>query len=210
MPLPIGALAAASAIPGLVNAGVGIYQLSQAKKYLETDRPTYTRPEEIKQATELARRESELSTLPGEAVFRNRLAGSTASGVSALKNTADSPVDIASGVTKLVQSEQKQLTDLQIQAEQNRKEAVSRLQGALGVEAGYSDREFEVNQWEPYMNAMRAAAALQSAGSTNLAGGLQSAGTSALSAGIQAYGYNQQEKIQTPWQQWLMTQGATK
>jgi len=198
MPVGLG-LAALSALPGLAQAGLGIYQAVQGAKYAKTPRPTYKRPEEITKATELARRQSVQTELPGEKLLRTRLSGKLAEGVSALKSVSDSPVDIQSNITKMVGSQSRALSDVSVQAEQMRLTNMQRFQQALGVQAGYTDKEFQVNKYEPYANAMRAAAMMTSAGTQNISMGADSA----LAGGLGAYqGSQYLSKLQSYETQW--------
>ena len=199
------ALAALAAVPGLIKAGTGIYQSAQAKK-LEKDnpRPKFETPDQITSATELARRASLRSKLPGQELIEQDLASRTAKGVSVLKETGDSPVDIAAGVTKLVGGEQRALTDLKVSAEDLRMRNEARLQSALGVEAGYELEGFKMNEFEPYLNAMKASSALGASGVQNIFGGLDSAGAGAIGAVGSSEMMDFYKNQQTPYNQYMM------
>lgn len=199
-------MTAISAIPGLAQAGLGIGQLIQAKKYEKEKRPTYETPAEVKEATELARREASRGRLKEQDIFEQALSGKLSEGVSALKETSDSPVDIASGITRMVGSQNRALTESAVAAERIQRENVARLQQSLGLEASYTDKGFVYNQYEPYMNAMRAAASLRSAGITNIFQGADSG----IAGGMQTYFggqyQNQMESYMTNWQRWKESQ----
>lgn len=177
MAIGLAALAALSAIPGALKTGLGIYQLAQANKYSKEERPTYRIPEEVTKATELARREAAQTGLPGEDVLKTRLAGTMAQGASALERAGDSPVDILAGISRIAGQQNRTISDVSIQAEQLRRDNLARFQQALGIQSQYEDKAFQVNKWEPYANAMRAAAMLRSSGTQNLAGGVDEMGS---------------------------------
>jgi len=196
-PVTLSIIAGLSALP---QAGVGIAQLIQGNKFRKEKRPTYDIPDQVKKSTSIAAREASRTRLPGQDKMEERLGSRTASGVSALKETADSPVDIGAGVTKLVGAENRALTDLDIAAANMFQQNQSRLQSALGVEAGYEDRKFQLNEFEPYMNAQRAAAQLSSAGTQNLYGGLQSGMTQGVGTFQNATYANELLARQTEWE----------
>ena len=181
MTLSLAALAAISAIPGVAQAGLGAYQSIQAAKLRkENERPEFEIPGQITSATELARRQASRTKLPGQDIMEAQLGSQTAAGVSALKEVSDSPVDIAAGVTRLTEGQRRATNQLNISAEELRQRNIARLQSMLGTEAGFEVQKFQMNEYEPYLNAMKTAAALGAAGTQNIAGGLDSAGSGVL------------------------------
>ena len=178
MPIPLALLAA---IPGAVQAGLGIAQSIKAKKFREQfERPTFQTPESIDRLVASARSGATQTELPGQRLTEERLAGSTAAGARALREATDSPAVAAANVANLFGKQNEALVDLRIAAAENQERNRRNLEEKFGIAADFEVKEFELNKLNPFIDAARASRELSAAGIQNLFGGVQSAGGGAF------------------------------
>ncbi len=184
-PITIASLAA-SAIPGIAKLFGGGSQVRQAKQIEANNRFTpYQTPQEIMQATQLAEREF-TNGMPGMSSAVNRIGASGANAFNRGVQGATSGADVLDLVTKTQFNEDQAMNNLNQEALGFRTNALGNYVGALNNQAGYRDKEYQINYLEPYQRKANLAASLYGAGKTNQFGGLDSLATSAL-AGLTAY-----------------------
>lgn len=163
-PLTIGLIA------GIPSLALGAYQAYQGYQLGQKKRPEYEIPGAIKSMLGMSERMA-TEGLPGEAAIRESITGSTSRGANLLERSAQG-AQLLGGITDIVGSEQGQLTNLGVQSAQQKVLNQQRLQDALNTYAQYEDKQFEINELQPYLQAMQQAQALTSAGVQNVVGGL--------------------------------------
>lgn len=179
-PLTIAMLA--KLVPMGINAIKSGVQASQAKKLAKTERPEYQIPEEALQALNQAKYLSGMTELPGQNLMEAKVGQNLSKGVSELERVSTNPADLASNVAKMYMSGNESINDIGLQAGQQYLRNQGMLTDALGTMAGYRDKQFEINEMQPYENNMAASAALREGSFRNA-----SAAGQDLSSGLSGY-----------------------
>jgi hypothetical protein len=169
-------------VPMGINAIKSGVQASQAKKLAQTQRPDYQIPEEALQALNQAKYLSGMTELPGQNLMEARIGQNLSKGVSELERVSTNPADLASNVAKMYMSGNESINDIGLQAGQQYLRNQGLLTDALGTMAGYRDKQFDINEMQPYENNMAAAAALREGSFRNA-----SAAGQDLSSGLSGY-----------------------
>lgn len=192
-PITIASLAA-SAIPGIAKLFGGGSQVREAKKLAASNTFTpYQTPEQILEATQLAENEFR-NGMPGMTSALSNLGGSSAAAFDRGLSGATSGADVLNLATNINANENQGLNALNDQALNYRNTSLGNYSNALGTEAGYADKEYQINKLDPYNRKANLAASMYGAGKTNQFSGLDSLATSAL-AGATAYqNYKKQGK----------------
>lgn len=164
----MAAIAAGTSIASAISRGVQARKQGQMAEDIREQypRPTYEIPQSQQEALEISRGLSTMG-LPGLSATQGMMGEATSAGVRALRESGQDPASILAAVTGLYSQQQKQATQLGITDAQQRLANLAGLQGQLGVMAGYEDKAFDMNQWQPYMQAAQAAGALEQASITN-------------------------------------------
>ena len=162
------------AVNSLLQTGLGISQLMQARKY-RTQRPTYEMPEEI--GNQLALRQQQLNArMPGARQMERNLAASAESARYNQQQGAQSSAELLAAQGATQGTTNRALRDLQISEAQDYERRTQGLERAQMNMANARDKEFHVNQMDPYMEDSATRSALIEGGFQNISGGLASAG----------------------------------
>jgi len=185
-PVTIAALigAATSAVQGIA----GGFQLAKANKLeKQYPRPTATKSQSIQDLQGYAYGRMLDQDVPGGEIYRNEIAGATASGLKAASQMG-SGAEAYGMLDRLVLGQQKQYSQLAAKAAEQRYAAegdyMNILQGPVYQE------ERRVDYWNkemPYLQAAEAARALRESGSQNIMSGVKNVAgvaTSTLNADI--------------------------
>ena len=192
MPLPIIA-----AIPGLVKAGLGIYQTIRGSR-MNPKRPTYEIPGQVGEELAMSRQEA-YGRMPGALYAQDRINENTASGQYALQRGVTNSSQLLSGIAQLQMQRNIASRGLMESEANDSFRRTQNLRRSLGVMATYKDKQFQLNKMEPYQDAARTKAALIQSGLINSFSGLGEAGSSMMMAdyrnkqqqsGIMPEGYN--------------------
>ena len=164
------ALPLLAAIPTAVQAGTGIYQAIKGRQLANsTARPDYSIPQEMLDMMT----DSEVQALRGlpaeqrQQYLDNVMRAQQAS----LEAMGDRKAGLAglAGVQQQATDAYRNMLSMDSQA---RMDAEQRLQGVRGTMADYKDKQFQVNEMQPYQNTMQAAEAMKGAGLQNIMGGV--------------------------------------
>lgn len=191
MAVPLAALVAAQAAPGLLSAGYkffkGNQQEREGKKLLNTQRREYYRPDESLEALKLAKIQANNQELPGQPVLENNISAAAATGLDNLARTTGSSGDLIDGAIKLKANEMDAINDLNVTGANQQVQDIQNLQQQLGIQSGYSDKEFSYNIDQPYQNKIAAGNALVNSGGQNKFAGVDEfAGVAASAASTMA------------------------
>ena len=182
--MPMGAAWIGPAIQGTVGIGemaYGAHQKSKAKSLLaDLERPTYEIPEEILQNVSVAERIA-LEGLPEQERrnFVENIQRSTQAGGELLQERG---LGVA-GVAALGQNEAdayKMLLGADVAAKREGQGAAAQARSSL---ASFREREFQINQFEPYMQSYLEGQALLGAGEQNIQKGAASLAESGANLG---------------------------
>lgn len=168
----IGA-AIGGAVAGLAKTGFGIYQYRKGQRQLEgLERPEYEIPEEIRQNLTQAQLMA-LEGLPTEQKqeFVENIQRTMQTGLRGLQERGTG----LAGITDLAQQQIdafRQLFGADVAARQTAQKGLATARGTM---AGFKEREFDINEMQPYIQDYLQAQATSGAGVQNIFGGVQQA-----------------------------------
>ena len=170
MPLPL----AATLIPAVAQAGMGIYQMYKGAKQADQAQAMqqdYVIPQEIYDTLTTAEIQA-LEGMPAEqkAQFVQNIERSASQGIGALQ---DRRAGVAA-IPALVQNQNDAYMNLATQDAVARQANIDRLQAARGQMAGYLDKQYDLNVFQPYMAQLESAQSMKGAGMQNIYGALGS------------------------------------
>lgn len=196
--MPAGGLLTASIIggaSGLLQLGLGIGSRAKGKRKLREAESFYAKnkydiPESARSALGVAERQASGVGLPGEDLYRARLGESTAAGVGAAKEAATSASDVLSVLSSLYGGQMQGEQDIALEAARRYDVNQANLQQALGTMAGFEERKWNYNVYEPYKRMLGQAEAYQQRGSQEISSGLGTLG--GVAGGLTQVGSAQQ------------------
>ena len=162
----VGALAA---IPAAIQAGTGIYQLIRGNQLANSmERPNYSIPQEVLDNLTDAEIQA-LRGLPAEQrqQYLDNVMRSQQASLGAMDDRKGGLAGLA-GVQQQSNDAYRNLLTMDAQA---RMDAEQRLQGVRTQVADAKDKEWQLNELNPYMETMQAAEAMRGAGLQNIMGG---------------------------------------
>jgi len=185
--IPLG-LAVATALPAVLQTGVGLAQWIKGNKALkDAERPVREIPAEVMQNLSQAQVQA-LEGMP-EAQRMAYIEDIQRSTQGGLRQLSDRRSGIA-GVTQLHQNELDAQRGLMGQDAMMRMQNQDRLQAQRTEMGRQRDIQFDVNQYQPFLDKMRMAEGLIGSGMQNVMGGVKSGGRMATDI----YQYNQSKK----------------
>ena len=170
----------------LAQAGYGIYQTVKGGIDARNNvRPTYQIPESMREAMDTAERMSNRGL--DEQTRQNYLQGLTDTRAAAFQGLSDRKAGIGSvaGVQQREIAGQQQLAAMD---NEQRMRNIAALQDMRMKMSSFEEREFDMNQMQPYEDRAAAASAMQGAGLQNIFGAAESY------AKMEMSGYNQQQR----------------
>lgn len=180
MPLPLVLIPIiASAVGAASKLGMAAYQNKMSKKVAKP-RPTYNRPGEVQTAEGLAA--NAYNSAGDTRLEEQAIDNSAANAVYQLSNSGNNSATNMAMIAALQGSANQAKTQAVLGARTRKDELRGQYEQALNNSAQYSDKEFQVNKFEPYQNAALAAQQLKSAAGKNMEGGIKDAISVALNA----------------------------
>jgi len=157
---------------GSTQIAMGIYQMSQAKKYARHKRPEYKIPDALQTYLLNARQRANTYGLPGQGALENKINAQSGIGTQTLMQSQQSPASIAAGVAALDQNSKGAMAQLGVEGARFKAGQQGAQDNALQMMAAEQKKQWEWDRQSPYLNAMAAAAALNGAGMQNIQGGM--------------------------------------
>lgn len=154
--------------PSLIAAGKSAIQGKQAQELGKSKRPEYQIPEAQKQALQQARYVAGMRELPGQNLMEGRLGENLGKGISDLRNVASNPSDMASNVARMYSANTNAVNDIGMSASRQWLQNQGILSSQLGQMAQAQDKQFDVNQMQPYLANKAAESALREGSFRNL------------------------------------------
>lgn len=183
MPIPLAISAGLAAVQPLYKMGRGIGQKIQGKKLQKSlQRPNYTTPDQIKEATDIARMAYMDPRLRGQALMEDNIQAGTSGTIRASQDASGSSAQLLAAATAAGAQQQGAYQNLMQRGLQQQAQDEANLSRALGREARYADQEFQYNLQQPYEEKAATAGAQSEAGDQNIYGAVGDAGS--LAAGI--------------------------
>ena len=172
------------AIPQTFKVVDGIRQNREANRLMDENvRPEYEIPNEVKQALEIARVMASRNKMPGQEILENQIQGQLGNQVRDIKDLSVSSGQALNAAANAYAGQQNRLQDLGVQSARNKQELEAVLMAKLEGIAQYQDKEFKMNEMDPYLDAAMTASALKQSGLTNIYSGFEGIGR----VGSQAY-----------------------
>lgn len=164
--LPLATFATPAALQGILGLG----QLA-AGIGMKVDRPKYEIPA-AQQEEMAASRMQQFGRMPGVNYANQRIDQNAASSAYRLQKGATNPSQLLSGLAGIqLNSNIASRGLLEAEAgDQIRRDAIFRR--SLGVMAGYQDKKWQLNKFDPYMNKAATKSALIGGGLQNISGGV--------------------------------------
>lgn len=197
LPLISLGLAAASSIPEIAKLIASAKQAKLADQLGATPRPTYTIPGAQAEAVANARNMADNRTLPGQQTMEDKLGANTANAAQ-MATQKGNPADILATISALNGNQNDAQNSINTNAVSYQDQNRDKLNTQLGQQAAYQDKAFQINQMEPYNNAMKASSALKNASMLNEQSGITGLASDAsmgLSSAIPSTGINQTDTM---------------
>lgn len=188
-------------ISGIAEGGsstaAAIWQYHKAKE-LEKEagaRPLYQTPASAQQALELSRERSLMNKYPGQDLYENQVQQRTANQVGTIQDTASTSVGALEAARRSYLDENNLMDKSQINNLNWQDEAQKAYRNQLMANAGYQDKEWELNKWNRYKDYSLAAQQMNAAAINNFFKGV-SAGNYGGSQGMGNISNNRQQSQQ--------------
>lgn len=149
--------------------GTGISQGIKGKKMAEgAVRPQYQIPKSAQTALSNAEAMAASSMFPGQQRAEENIYGATSQALTSAKEASGSSADFLAGISGVAGAEQEALGGLATKALEYQDTNKQRLNEALMSMAPYEDKQFEINQYQPFIDQVNAARALKGASRENI------------------------------------------
>lgn len=171
----------AGLLGGLFGIGTGIYNLFKAGSIHPKFVP-YQIPDEIK--SELALSEGQLNAeMPGTAQYTQNIQQSQGSAIGEAERAGGGASNILASLGSIQGQSNQAYNQLQVAQAQDYQRRLANLQQSQNTMAAYKDKQYEINEYEPYIRDLQRKYDLQGAGFGNIAQGLGSLSGGMLSGG---------------------------
>ena len=199
MPIPgavSGAMSGLNALAGMITGGM---QMRRGRKLADSlTRPTYEISDANKEALGTARMRAATSQVPGQRQIEDRLAGTTANSLRAIKEASTNPAALITGVTGLNRTESDAMLDLGIEGAKYQASNMDKLVDELHRYGALEDKAWQLNEYEPYKADAAAASAMIGAGGQNLLKGFGGLTSTAGLMGQDIMAQNRQQNTEIP------------
>ena len=180
--------AAISAAVPLAQGIYGIAQKAKANKMRKAyDQPMYNIPGAMDEQYGLAQSLAFDPTLPGQNLIEAGLDRGLATGNRAIMEAGMSGAERLAAINAGVGNRMDSNMQLAVQMAQQQQADIANYQNALNTMAGYQDKRWQLNEQQPWMDAMSAANRLDDAGAQNMMTALKDVsgiGAAAVTGGI--------------------------
>lgn len=169
-------LAAIAAIPALAQTGLGAFQAIKGSR-MKPQRPVYQRPQEIDALVDRTQARAGAARFAGQELAEQSADAQAAQFLNRARGTAQdsfSLSSLAAGSALMRSSRQREIDQMALQDRDRRQSAAD---AALQTAAGFSDKEFDINQQQRFLDESATKSALTGAGIQNLQSGLTGLGS---------------------------------
>lgn len=174
----------ASGVGAASKGAMAAYQNKMANKVAKP-RPTYTRPGEVVTAEALAA--NAYNSAGDTRLEQQAIDNSVANSAYQLGNSGNSSATNMAMIAALNANANRAKTNAVLEGRMRKDQLRGNYQQQLNNSAQYTDKEFQVNKFEPYQNAALAAQQLKSAAGKNMEGAIKdliAGGLNAASGGL--------------------------
>jgi len=199
---PISKALLASAVSNLPGMVLGGSQLMKSNR-MNPVRPEYEIPESEKRALGVAEGLASQTRLPGQSAIEGRLDQTTANSLATIERMGYGGASDINAASRAFGNQQDKETELGVAAAGFNIQNQKNLEGALSRMATYEDKQWQINEQQPFLDDSRAKAALYEGGMENLVGGFKdtAGGVSniLLADAMKTGGYKQQQLPDMPY-----------
>ena len=160
----------------MLKGGIAASQFNKANKLAKWPQPEATIPEATKRAVSEAEMINTLRGYPGMETDIDLLRETGQTGIEAVKHLAQDPSSAIAGVTGLNTTMTEGMADIYNQGLNFKAQNIDRLMRAYALLSEEEKRVFDLNQYQPWMAAMDASAALKGGAYENVANALDDLG----------------------------------
>ena len=144
-------------LPSVVKAGAAISQNNRAKRLASQPRPQYQVPEAVEDAVDVARSEYLNPNLYARNYAVENVNQGAAQGIRAAKDSGGGANGVLATIAALNANQNNAYQNIAAQGQLKRSQDAWRLERQLGNLGSYQDREFMVNEMQPYLDYQQAA-----------------------------------------------------
>ena len=159
------------AIDVATKLGLGAFQLAKAGK-IKTERPYKEIPIEIYDYLNKAKEMAGKTRLPAQDLMQQDLRQTTMDALSKAQEIGGGSGNVLGALSGLYGNETRGINQLNIAAAQQNRQSQQDLYRAMQTMAGYKDKQWQINELDPYMRDMATKSALLGSGVQNIAGGV--------------------------------------
>jgi hypothetical protein len=171
---PITMFALAQGIPAVAQGITGAFQMRQSRKMLkDLKRPEMEIPDSAVAALSKAKSIGSSFDMPGQDQAEQLLDQQVAGAASNIQETASSPAEALAALSNVYANRMTSQTELAGQAAQSYMQRQQNVQAELNRMADWEQKQFEVNEMQPFMDTSAAASALGAGGMQNMYEGIK-------------------------------------
>ena len=148
------AVAGGTGISEIIAGVIGTNKSADAIKELRKRYPEMSIPEAIVQATDLARQDAQRTRLPGQDLYEQQIAQSTAQGIAQSREAATSAADSLGATTSLYGQQSNAMTNLQIEAARQQAQNKKLYGQQLNTLGQWQQQQYYMNEYYPWVSEM--------------------------------------------------------
>jgi len=160
---------------GIAEIVAGYMATEEASEKLKEHDKRYPKmdiPQAVVAATDLARQESQRTTLPGQSLYEQQIGANTAAGIAQSREVATSASDLLGATTNLYGQQNQAMTNLQIEAARNQAQAKQVYGQQLNTLGSWQQQQYYMNEYYPWVSKKNELQGIQQSGYDMLVGGI--------------------------------------
>lgn len=171
--------------PQVLKIGQGAFQKNQAKRMMDDNvRPTYSTPDEINKLLAIAKNNASLSQMPGRNFAMQELDANVANAATSITEASSSSAGAMAALTNLQANRGSEVRQMALEDANFQLQQDELLKQALELKASFTDKEFQLNEMQPFQDTAMAAGAMYGAGTQNMYSGIEGIGMTVAQAGF--------------------------
>lgn len=163
---------ATSLIPAIGKLITSKKQKKKADELRDTERPEYETPKSQKQSLNILKGLSTVG-LQNKSTLLDRAKESTSSAARKIQETATNPSGALAALSNVYGQEMDTTQDIELADAEQRINNLKGLISGLGTQADFEDKEFYINEFQPYLQDQYAASQLTGAAMQNKFGAIE-------------------------------------
>lgn len=156
-----------TAILAALQAGTGIWQLIKGEQAKDTERHDYKVPKEVTDMLGIAKNQA-YGNMPGYQQWLSNFEQQSATGLSRARESASSGSDLLGYVSSNNAFANRNINSLGSSNATYHQQALDKLKSALLTTSKFREKEFQVNELQPYLDAMKTSSVMTEGGLNNI------------------------------------------